>query len=120
MSSLDYSIVIPVYKSGVWLDELTQRIASVFAARSESFEVILVNDASPDEFTWPKIIELSEKHAWVRGFDMLYNVGQFNAIICGIQQANGVLIITMDDDLQHPPEEIPKLIAAIHDNPEII
>ena len=117
---IKYSVVIPVYKSGSWLEELVDRIQAGLAPLNEPFEVILVNDASPDEVTWPKIEELAARHAWIRGYDMLYNVGQFIAIVCGLEHAQGELIVTMDDDLQHPPEEIPKLISAIREHPEVV
>lgn len=86
----------------------------------ESFEVILVNDASPDQVTWPKIVELAARHPWIQGYDMLYNAGQHAALICGLEHARGELILTMDDDLQHPPEELPKLIKAIYEHPEMV
>ena len=82
----------------------------------ESFELILVNDASPDE-TWTEIQRVATNYPFVRAFDMFTNVGQFRALICGFEQARGRFIITMDDDLQHPPEEIPKLINAIRLQP---
>jgi len=120
MKAGSISIVVPVYKSGPWLEELAARIGGVFANRKETFELVLVNDASPDDVTWPKIEELAARFPWVRGFDMLYNVGQFGAIVCGLEQALGEFIITMDDDLQHPPEELPKLINAIHEHPDMV
>lgn len=114
-----YSIVIPVYCSGTWLGELVGRIDAAMRPLAEPFEVILVNDASPDAETWPAIEELSRRHPWVKGIDLLYNAGQFKAILCGLEQAAGTYIITMDDDLQHPPEELPKLVAAMKANPEM-
>lgn len=112
-----YSIVIPVYKSGQWIPELCERIRESMGERE--FELILVNDNSPDSVTWPSIIEVSKNYPFVRGFDLLYNVGQFRAIIYGISEAKGDFIITMDDDLQHPPEEIPKLISAMENSPDM-
>lgn len=115
-----YSIVIPVYRSGPWLEELARRIEAAMAPRGEAFEVLLVNDASPDAMTWPAIEDLARRHPWLRGFDMLYNVGQFKALLCGFEQARGEFVLTMDDDLQHPPEELPKLIDAMLANPEML
>lgn len=117
---IKYSVVIPVYKSGAWLEELVGRINAALSPLGEAFEVILINDASPDEVTWPKIEELAARHSWIRGYDMLYNVGQFIAIICGLEHAKGDLILTMDDDLQHPPEELPKLIKAIYEHHDMV
>jgi polyisoprenyl-phosphate glycosyltransferase len=82
-------------------------------------ELILVNDASPDPGTWPAIRKQAETVPWVRAVDLLGNVGQFRALMCGLELARGELVVTMDDDLQHPPEEIPKLINAIEAKPEV-
>jgi polyisoprenyl-phosphate glycosyltransferase len=81
------------------------------------FELILVNDASPDEVTWPAIRKLAASHPEVIGIDLMGNVGQFRALLCGMEASRGDLVVTMDDDLQNPPEEIPKLLAAIDDDP---
>jgi glycosyltransferase involved in cell wall biosynthesis len=82
------------------------------------FELILVNDASPDGITWPAIEQSVRSYPWVRGYDLVYNVGQFRAILCGMEHARGSYVITMDDDLQHPPEELPTLIKAMNEAPE--
>ena len=117
----EYSIVIPVYNGAAWMDELINRIGVVMEQEApDRFEVILINDCSPDATTWPAIKRNAERHPWVRGIDLLYNVGQHRAIICGLHQARGQFVLTMDDDLQHPPEEIQKLIMAIHDDDEIL
>ena len=82
-----------------------------------SFELILVNDKSPDKRTWEGIEKLAHKYDFVRGIDLLYNVGQFRATLCGLEHARGLFVITMDDDLQNPPEEIPKLVEAMRESP---
>ena len=111
-SKISYSIVVPVYKSGPWLAELVERVGAVMAVFGESIELILVNDCSPDDVTWPAIEKLAGEFEWVRGIDLFFNAGQFRATLCGLSEARGDFVITMDDDLQHPPEEIPKLVAA--------
>jgi glycosyltransferase involved in cell wall biosynthesis len=83
-----------------------------------SFEILLINDASPDD-TWRVIEDLATRYPLVRGLDMQFNVGQFRATICGFENARGRLIITMDDDLQHPPEEIAVLVTAMAQSPEM-
>ena len=113
------SIVIPCWKSGNWLEELVERIGNAMHSVGEPFELVLVNDGSPDDVTWPAI-EAAAEYEWVRGFDMLFNVGQFRALICGFEQARGEVVITMDDDLQHPPEELPKLVRAMQNDPEML
>lgn len=116
-----YSIVVPVYKSGIWMDELVSRIGVVMEQESPGgFELILVDDCSPDAMTWPAIKRNAKKYPWVRGFNLLFNVGQFRAIMCGLQQVRGRFVITMDDDLQHLPEELPKLIRAINEDENIL
>ena len=112
MNVVKYSIVVPCYASGRWLCELVQRTAEVMK-RYSAFEIILVNDKSPDGETWSMIERLAREHPYVRGMDLLYNVGQFRATLCGMEYATGEYVITMDDDLQHPPEELPKLIEAM-------
>jgi len=118
VADIDYSIVVPCYSSGDWLAELVSRIQAVMEGNG-SFEIILVNDRSPDGKTWEAIMELAAKHESVMGIDLLYNVGQFKATLCGLDHARGNFIMTMDDDLQHPPEELTKLISAMHENPGV-
>lgn len=117
---MKYSVVIPVYNSGAWLEELVSRLGTVLSVLAPGdFEVVLVDDASPDPATWPAVVAQAARHPWVRGFQMLYNVGQFRAILCGMEQSQGDFVITMDDDLQHPPEEIPRLVEAILAQPSV-
>lgn len=116
-----YSIVIPVYKSGAWMDELVERIGKAMEQEAPgAFELILVNDCSPDTVTWAAIQRNADRHVWVRGFDLFYNVGQFRATMCGLEQARGRNVITMDDDLQHVPEELPKLMCALAEHPDAL
>lgn len=109
---MDFSVVVPVYKSGSWISELAERI---YAAVSPfgSVEVLLVNDHSPDAVTWPAVEECAKRLPYVRGIDLVYNVGQFKATLCGIEKSSGEYVLTIDDDFQHPPEELPKLIEAM-------
>ncbi len=116
-----YSIVIPVYRSGPWLEELADRVLAVMDAAGHSdCELVLVNDRSPDADTWPAIERAAAKHRRLRGIDLVYNVGQFRALLCGMQHARGEFVMTMDDDFQHPPEELPKLIEALAAAPELL
>ena len=82
-----------------------------------TFEVLLVNDASPDD-TWQVIESLAGRFGFVQGLDMMFNTGQFRATLCGMEHAVGNQLILMDDDLQHPPEAIPDLIAALDAHPK--
>ncbi len=114
-----YSVVVPCFNSGPWIDELVRRVGETMAAVEGGHELILVNDGSPDAGTWPAIRKQAETVAWVRAVDLMANVGQFRALMCGLELAQGEFVITMDDDLQHPPEEIPKLIEAIESDPDL-
>ena len=104
------SVVVPVYNSAVSLPTLVQRLAAALQGRS--YEVVLVNDGSRDD-SWSVIRRLSEDSGRVRGLNLMRNYGQHNALLAGIRDARGETIVTMDDDLQHPPSEIPRLVAEL-------
>lgn len=107
------SVVIPVYKSEKSLPHLVSRLLAVLERTSRHFEIILVDDSSPDK-SWEVLKELKNKHKdAVKIVRLLTNSGQHNAILCGFSLATGQVIVTMDDDLQNPPEEIPKLVDAV-------
>jgi len=109
----DLSIIVPVFQGEATLEELVNRLADVCSPRFSEFEVILVNDGSVDG-SWEKIVRLSEVYSWVTGIDLSRNFGQHNALLCGIRAARYSVTVTMDDDLQHPPEEIPRLVDFLH------
>ncbi len=106
------SVVIPCYRSARTLPELVRRIVDVLAATSSSFEVVLVVDGSPDD-TWEVAHSLAAAHAPVEAMRLSRNYGQHNALLAGIRSVRYDTIITMDDDLQHVPEEIPRMVAAL-------
>ena len=119
MDKPKYSVVIPVYKSEKTLDEICARIISVFEdIIQKPVEIILVDDASPDN-SWFKMKALHQKDQRIKIIRLARNFGQHNALMCGLKHASGDYIITMDDDLQHPPEEIPKMVKCMLDNPEL-
>jgi len=114
MSEIVYSIVIPVYNSTESVVELCEQVVRVFEdVVKESFEIILVDDASPNPDTWAALEGIHEKNDRIKIIQLMKNFGQQNAIMCGLKYSCGDFIISMDDDLQHPPEEIPKLINTI-------
>ena len=116
----DISIVIPCYKSGEWLEELVSRITEVMTKLNRTWELILVDDASPDDdVTYSTIKTITHSNSNVIGIRLQFNVGQFRALLAAIDQSKGDIIVTMDDDLQHPPEELPKLIKGLDDDPKI-
>jgi len=113
------SVVIPVYRSQETLHELCERIRDVFdKTLQQSFEVILVDDASPDG-SWDQLCKIHGEDPRFKAVQLIRNFGQHRALMCGFGLAAGEYIITMDDDLQHPPEEIPKLVAALEENPYV-
>jgi len=113
------SIIIPVYNSQETLGELIQRLSRVLPDLSEEFEVILVNDGSRDR-SWDAITQLAREYYWVRGINLMRNYGQHNALLCGVRAANFDVIVTMDDDLQHPPEEIHKLLDKLTEDYDVV
>jgi undecaprenyl-phosphate 4-deoxy-4-formamido-L-arabinose transferase len=113
------TVVIPVYRSETILSELVRRLESVLTATADSFEVILVNDSSPDN-SWEVISKLARQYSWIRPINLMRNYGQHNALLCGIRAAQYDVIVTMDDDLQHPPEEIPRLLGKLAEGYDVV
>src|SRR5262252_6037517 len=109
---LALSIVIPVYRSADCLEALNAAISEALVPLGVRYEVVLVNDCSPDE-SWTVIEELCRRHANVVGVDLRRNFGQDNAILTGVRLARGQYIAVMDDDLQHDPRDIPSLISGL-------
>jgi polyisoprenyl-phosphate glycosyltransferase len=111
----EFSVVIPVFNSSGTIEELIGGIRKVFAEINLSFEIILVDDGSRDN-VWEVIQRLkSENKDVLIAVRLNRNYGQHNATFCGLSFARGKFIITMDDDLQHPPAEISKLIQRQKD-----
>jgi len=102
------SIVSPVYRAELVLDELVERISNNIPSVFNSFEIILVDDFSPDK-SWQKIVDISRKNINVRGFKLSRNFGQHYAITAGLNQVTGDYVVVLDCDLQDQPEEIEKL-----------
>jgi glycosyltransferase involved in cell wall biosynthesis len=118
---LAVSVVVPVYNGAAALPELVARLRAVLAGRAPDAEIVLVNDGSRDA-SWQAIAELAAepRRPRVRGIDLRRNYGQHNALLCGIRAAAGAVVVTLDDDLQHPPEEIPKLLDALSGEVDVV
>jgi glycosyltransferase involved in cell wall biosynthesis len=101
----DVSVVVPVYGSDEALRELHRRVATTLERKSLTFELILVNDASPDN-AWQVIKELAAEDNRVRGINLSRNFGQYPALTAGLQASRGEWVVVMDCDLQDQPEEI--------------
>jgi len=108
----DYSVVVPVYNCQRSLSLLYERLDAVFRQLKARWEIVFVNDCSRDQ-SWEVLTQLAKDHANVIAVNLQNNFGQHNALMCGFHHVHGRRVITMDDDLQHPPEEIPKLIAVL-------
>lgn len=115
---IDISVVVPCYNSQFAVKELNDRLHAGFNKLNVNFEIIYVNDQSLDN-TLSELKALSDSSPHIKVIDLMYNVGQFRALYCGLQSARGDYVVTIDDDLQHPPEEIEKLYIAIKENPDI-
>ncbi len=100
------SVVVPVYNSMATLGALVERLQQVLPTLAARYEVILVNDGSRDN-SWETITELAAQHSFVHGINLMRNYGQHNALLAGIRAARYSVMVTMDDDLQHPPEGPP-------------
>jgi glycosyltransferase involved in cell wall biosynthesis len=118
-SPLDVSIVVPVYGGSASLAELCNRVAVVMQSTKLSHEVILVDDRGQAD-AWSIISSIASRDPHVIGLRLGRNFGQHAATICGIARARGKWIITMDDDLEHPPESIPALLAAGDDDHPLV
>jgi undecaprenyl-phosphate 4-deoxy-4-formamido-L-arabinose transferase len=111
------SVVVPVYNSATTIAALVERVAEVLGDRE--YELVLVNDGSADE-SWERIVAAAAADPRVRGINLARNYGQHNALLAGIRAARGETIATIDDDLQNPPEEIPRLLAKLDEGYDVV
>lgn len=113
------SVVIPVYRGAPTLEFLVIGLIPVLTKICSKFEVILVNDDSPDD-SWKIINSLSIKYPSVKGIRLMRNYGQHNATLCGVRAAQYPICVTLDDDLQHPPIEIHKLLEKLDEGYDVV
>jgi glycosyltransferase involved in cell wall biosynthesis len=113
------SVVVPVYNSSAVLPLLVTELETVLPKCSNGFELIFVNDASPDN-SWDVICDLTRQHPWIHPINLMRNFGQHNALLCGIRAAKYGVVVTMDDDLQNPPAEIPRLLEKLHQGFDVV
>lgn len=116
---MNISVIIPVYNSEPLLPELVSRLHPVLGSLGSDYELILVDDGSRDR-SWEVIFRLAQEHSWIRGINLMRNYGQHNALLCGIRAAQYEVVVTMDDDLQHPPEEITKLLQKLTEGYDVV
>ncbi len=116
---MNVSVVVPVYGGADTIGRLLEEIREVLPGVAASWEVIFVNDGSPDK-SWEVIAGLCAANPEVRGICLRRNYGQHNALLCGIRAARMPVIVTMDDDLQHRAAEIPRLLAKLEEGYDLV
>jgi glycosyltransferase involved in cell wall biosynthesis len=117
--TISLSFVIPVYQSSQTIKELYLQIVEVFGSYNSNWEILFIDDSSKDQ-SWSTITEMARHDCRVKGHRLSRNFGQHNALLCGIRRAEGEIIITLDDDLQHPPAEIPKLLKLLESGYDVV
>ena len=117
--SIDISAIVPVYRSQAMLPELHRRLVGALEQIGRPFEIILVEDCGGDD-SWSVIEQLAAADPRVLGLRLARNYGQHNALLCGIRAARGELVVTLDDDLQNPPEEIHRLLARLDEGYDVV
>ncbi len=118
-NALDISVVIPVYGSDEILRELYERVVEVMQKISASFEIIFVNDASPDK-AWEVIRGLAAADNRVRGINLSRNFGQYPAMTAGLKASKGDWVVVMDCDLQDQPEEIEHMYRKAQEGYDVV
>lgn len=113
------SIIIPVFNAAGTLKSLYSRVLSIMESHARELELVLVEDGGTDD-SWEIIEKLSERDTRVRGIRLSRNFGQHNALLCGIRLARNEIVVTMDDDLQNPPEEIPRLLSKLEEGYDVV
>jgi undecaprenyl-phosphate 4-deoxy-4-formamido-L-arabinose transferase len=116
---MNISVIVPVYNSENSLSELYKRLTDVMESIADGYEIIMVNDGSHDA-SWDVITGLAKHSETLKGINLMRNFGQHNALLSGINVAQHEIIVTIDDDLQNPPEEIPKLIDKLKEGYDVV
>lgn len=116
---LDLSVVVPVYGSEACLEALIAAIGEALDPTGRDYEVVLINDGSPDN-SWNVIRAICRNNSNIVGVDLRRNFGQDNAIITGLRLARGKFVAIMDDDLQHHPSDLPALLNKIEEGADVV
>jgi glycosyltransferase involved in cell wall biosynthesis len=116
---MNLSIVVPVYKGEKLIEPLVAQLSKTLLAFTENYEIILINDGGPDH-SWSVIQRLTDNYECVRGVCLMRNYGQHNATLCGIRLARYEVTVTMDQDLQHQPEDIPLLLTKLEEGYDVV
>lgn len=118
-SRVEISVVIPVYGSARILPVLHQRLSAVLSGIGKAYEIIFVDDCGPGD-SWSVLRQLAATDPAVSAIQLMKNVGQSSATLCGLANAKGGVVVTMDDDLQHVPEALPGLIDALDEDTDVV
>lgn len=113
------SLVIPCYGSEHTLPSVVKEIREVFREISYEYEIILINDCSPDK-VWDIIVQLAKTDSHITGINMARNFGQHAALMAGYREASGDIVVSLDDDGQAPIEKIPELLKKIEDGFDLV
>jgi dolichol-phosphate mannosyltransferase len=113
------SVVIPVFRNEASLDELVGRLVRTLSGLERPFEILLVDDGSPDR-SWDVIAKLAKSHPEIVGIRLSRNFGQHPAIAAGLERARGDVTVLMDADLQDEPEHLPALIAKLDEGSDVV
>ena len=113
------SVIIPVFKASKNISKLNDELNSFFKSINQSYELIYIDDCSNDN-SWEIIESFAKNNNRVIGYKLRKNFGQHNALLCGIRKARGEVIVTLDDDLQHPPKEIKKMLEKFEEGYDVI
>jgi glycosyltransferase involved in cell wall biosynthesis len=119
ITTLEVSVVVPVHNASASLSELVRRLVATLASATKAYEIVLVDDASVDS-SWERTCALAAANGHIRGLRLRRNAGQHPALVAGIRASKSEWIVTLDDDLQHPPECLPALFAAVAPGVELI
>jgi undecaprenyl-phosphate 4-deoxy-4-formamido-L-arabinose transferase len=116
----DLSIVIPIYNEAENIAELHDRVMKTLTDLGRPFEIIYVDDGSQDE-SWARLKDVYNRHrGLVKLVSFNRNYGQHMAVLAGFERAGGRIVVTLDADLQNPPEEIPKLVAKLEEGYDVV
>lgn len=113
------SVVIPMFNEESNVQKLVQSLKGVIDPMKLNYEIILVDDGSKDD-TWQRIAELNESDKRIRGVKLARNFGHQHALLAGLHKARGQAVVSMDGDLQHPPETIPELVAKHQEGYQVV
>ena len=116
---MNLSIVVPVYRGEMLVEPLVAELSKCLPSFTPNYEIILVNDGSPDN-SWQVIERLAREYQHIKGVRLMRNYGQHTATLCGVRAAQYEVVVTMDQDLQHRPEDIPLLLAKLNDGYDVV